>query len=90
MTFFPLSSDRRVTSISRLSENVFDATMNDRTEPVYLAKLNVKPLLIGNAYELDWDAERMVALRSVLMKPEHLERVPSIHERVISALGKVR
>jgi glutamate/tyrosine decarboxylase-like PLP-dependent enzyme len=90
VTFFPWSTDGRVTSVSRLSEGIFETTMNSRREPVYLAKLNVKPPLGASIPELDWDAGMMVALRSVLMKPEHLERVPSIHDRVLTALRKIQ
>jgi glutamate/tyrosine decarboxylase-like PLP-dependent enzyme len=89
VTFFPRSTDRRVTSISRLSDSIFETTMNAAIEPLYLAKLNVKPPLAARVPELNWDADRMVALRSVLMKPEHLARVPFIHERVSNALRKI-
>lgn len=90
VTFFPLATDGRVSSISRLTEGIFDLTMNHPTEPVYLAKLNVKPSLGSLEAQLEWDTDRMVALRSVLMKPEHLARVPDIHRRVTEALHKVR
>jgi glutamate/tyrosine decarboxylase-like PLP-dependent enzyme len=90
VTFFPLTADHRVTSISRLSQGIFDLTMNHPAEPVYLAKLNVKRPLGSSIPGLQWDAERMVALRSVLMKPEHLARVPFIHQRVTQALKEIR
>lgn len=87
VTFFPMSADNRVSAISQLTEAIFESTMNDTEAPVYLAKCHVKPPLVSSISKLVWDADRMVALRSVLMKPEHLARVPSLHERVLSALG---
>lgn len=86
VAFFPWSSDGRVSSVSRLSEQIFERTMTDPVAPVYLAKCLVKPPLAAEVTGLTWDIETMVALRSVVMKPEHLKRVPSIHERVLRAL----
>ena len=64
--------------------------MSETRSPLYLAKLNVKPPLASSVQGLKWDADRMVALRSVLMKPEHLDRVPFIHQRVADALQKLK
>jgi hypothetical protein len=35
--------------------------------------------------DLIWDRPSLTALRSVLMKPEHLAAVPHLHERVTNA-----
>jgi len=86
VTFFPVAADRRVSSVSRLTETVFTRTMSEKEAPVYLAKYQVKPPIGSRISGLEWDAEAMVALRSVLMKPEHLARVPSLQERVLAAL----
>ena len=86
VTFFPMAVARRVSSISRHSEQIFTRTMNEREAPVYLAKYQVKPPIGLGVAGIEWDAEAMVALRSVLMKPEHLARVTSLHERVLAAL----
>ena len=86
VTFFPTTPDGKVSSISRLTEKVFERTMGDVVAPVYLAKLHLKSPLASEVENLEWDAPSMVALRSVLMKPEHLERVPSLHARVLEAL----
>lgn len=89
VTFYPVASvdgENRVSEISRLSERIFERTMNRREAPVYLAKFMAKrPLAAGDA-RLVWDEPVMTALRSVLMKPEHLARVGSLHERVLAAL----
>ncbi|MEP7270097.1 MAG: aminotransferase class I/II-fold pyridoxal phosphate-dependent enzyme [Acidobacteriota bacterium] len=87
VTFFPVSPDGLVSSISRSSERLFERTMSDEVAPIYLAKLQVKPPLASELPDLKWDAESMVALRSVLMKPEHLAHVPFLHRRVLDALA---
>jgi glutamate/tyrosine decarboxylase-like PLP-dependent enzyme len=86
VTFYPLTEDQKVSSIGRLTEKLFDRAMNDPQEPTYLAKFQVKrPLTTGDA-ELVWDEPALTALRSVLMKPEHLAHVPSLHEKVLRAM----
>ncbi|MEZ4625757.1 MAG: hypothetical protein R2843_13405 [Thermomicrobiales bacterium] len=40
---------------------------------------------MGAFPELIWDRPSLTALRSVLMKPEHLAAVAGLHERVVSA-----
>ncbi len=88
IAFFPLppNGDRRVSSISALTQRVFDAGMNDGT--FYLAKLNVKPERATGHPDLVWDEPSMTILRSVLMKPEHLAFVPELHRRVLAAALK--
>lgn len=56
--------------------------MNDAQHPVYLAKMQIKPHLLKKFPELVWDAPVLTAFRSVLMKPEHLAYVTTLHERV--------
>ena len=56
--------------------------MNDAKHPVYLAKMQMKPHLLKQFPDLEWDAPTLTVLRSVLMKPEHLNYVPQLHERV--------
>jgi glutamate/tyrosine decarboxylase-like PLP-dependent enzyme len=86
VTFYPLTEDLKVSSIGRLTEKIFDRTMNDSQAPAYLAKFQVKrPLTTENA-QLVWDEPALTALRSVVMKPEHLAHVPSLHERVLRAM----
>ncbi|MCW5969664.1 MAG: aminotransferase class V-fold PLP-dependent enzyme [Blastocatellales bacterium] len=87
VTFYPATPERTTSSISAVVEDIFERTMNDEEDPVYLAKFQVKrPLASGDA-ELIWDAAGLTALRSVLMKPEHLAGVASLHARVMRARG---
>jgi glutamate/tyrosine decarboxylase-like PLP-dependent enzyme len=84
IAFYPLPADgdRRVSSISSLTQKVFEAGMRDGG--YYLAKLNVKPERAVD-HDLIWDELSLTTLRSVLMKPEHLAFVPELHRRVLAA-----
>jgi glutamate/tyrosine decarboxylase-like PLP-dependent enzyme len=88
VTFYalPANGDRRVSTISALTQRVFDELMNDPTDPVYLATLKVTPPLLSGDPELVWDQPETLIFRSVLMKPEHYAAVPRLHQRVIAAV----
>ncbi|HET9661214.1 MAG TPA: aminotransferase class V-fold PLP-dependent enzyme [Thermomicrobiales bacterium] len=89
VTFYglPADGDRRVSTVSALTQRVFDALMNDPVDPVYLATLKVMPPLLSSDTELIWDQPEALIFRSVLMKPEHFDAVPRLHGRVVEALG---
>jgi glutamate/tyrosine decarboxylase-like PLP-dependent enzyme len=85
--FYALPDEPRASAISTLTDTLFERTMNDRDDPVFLAKLIVKPSQLGElANTIDWDVPTLTVLRSVLMKPEHHEYVPHLHAAVIRAL----
>ena len=63
--------------------------MADRAEPFFLAKLNLKPAQLIEHSDLVWGSPTLTGLRSVLMKPEHLEPVPTLHRRLLAALEPV-
>jgi len=93
VTFVPLPSNARdgrkvrVSDVSRLSEKLFKTLMERDAEPLYLAKFHVsRPIGTLLDVDLEWDKGTLIGLRSVLMKPEHLDRVASIHQRVTAAL----
>ncbi len=88
IAFFAETSGHRASEISTRTQSIFTATMNDPSQPVYLAKLNLKPHLLARHADLVWDAPMLTALRSVLMKPEHLDYVPHLHERVLAAVAE--
>jgi len=87
IAFYPVSADgdRRVSTISRCTQQIFDSGMRDGG--FYLAKLNTKRERLAGHTDLVWDAPALTTLRSVLMKPEHLEHVLALHERVMAALS---
>lgn len=80
----PADGDRRVSTISRRTHDVFAAGMASRA--FYLAKLNVSPDRLPAHDDLVWDQPTVTVLRSVLMKPEHLDWVPHLHECVLEHL----
>jgi glutamate/tyrosine decarboxylase-like PLP-dependent enzyme len=86
MIAFFAAGERRVSEVSRRTEQIFARAMGDAAEPVYLAKLSLKPHLLARHADLVWDQPAVTVLRSVLMKPEHLEYVPRLHEKVTSIL----
>ncbi len=82
----PADGDRRVSAISELTQRVFDDLMRADRDPVYLATLKVSPPLLSHDPELIWDQPEALVFRSVVMKPEHDDAVPQLHERVEQAL----
>ncbi|MGH9802506.1 MAG: aspartate aminotransferase family protein, partial [Blastocatellia bacterium] len=86
VNFFAATGSSKVSETSRVTHRVFEALMNDAEHPIYLAKFNAKPSLFAGHGDLIWDEQVMTVFRSVLMRPEHLDYVPTLHERVISKL----
>ncbi|MEK7832535.1 MAG: aminotransferase class I/II-fold pyridoxal phosphate-dependent enzyme [Acidobacteriota bacterium] len=83
---FYAADSPKVSETSRITHRVFEALMNDAEHPIYLAKFNAKPSLFAQHQDLVWDEPAMTVFRSVLMRPEHLDYVPTLHERLLSKL----
>ena len=88
VTFYAMPASHRVSEINALTERIFAGMMNDPAQPTYLAKINLDLPVLARHDELIWDAPMLTALRSVLMKPEHLDYVPRLHKRVLAAMSK--
>lgn len=86
VAFFPLVAGMDVSAINARTEQAFRELMDDARDPVYLAKLQMKPNLLTQFSDLVWDAPVLTAFRSVLMKPEHLAYVPHLHRRVLETI----
>jgi hypothetical protein len=86
VAFFPQSKNARVSALSETVHRAFAELMNDSKHPIYLAKMNAKPHLLRPFDNLIWDTPMLTVFRSVLMKPEHLNYVPQLHQRVVEAL----
>jgi glutamate/tyrosine decarboxylase-like PLP-dependent enzyme len=86
--FYPLPADgdRRTSMTSALTQRMFADLMSDPGDPLYLATFQVSPSLLTN-HDLTWDTDRLTAFRSVLMKPEHVNVVESLHRHVLDRLG---
>lgn len=86
VAFFPLVAGMSVVAINAKTERAFRELMDDAQDPVYLAKLQMKPHLLTQFSDVVWDMPVLTAFRSVLIKPEHLKYVPTLHRRVLEAI----
>jgi len=86
VNFYAVTNGLKVSDISAITHRVFEALMHDKTHPIYLAKFNAKPSLFAGHQDLVWDEPVMTVFRSVLMRPEHLDYVPTLQERMLSKL----
>lgn len=87
VNFYATTRGLTTSTISELTHTVFDALMHDTTHPLYLAKFNAKPGLLAAHADLQWDTSMLTVFRSVLMRPEHLAYVPTLHNRVLEMLA---
>ena len=80
----------RASEISTLTQALFELTMSDPDDPLYLATLVVTDTQLGaRDSSIVWDQPSVSVLRSVLMKPEHLDAVPELHATVERHLMEV-
>jgi glutamate/tyrosine decarboxylase-like PLP-dependent enzyme len=86
VNFYAATASHKVSETSQITHRVFEVLMNDTEHPIYLAKFNAKPSLLAQHQDLIWDESAMTVFRSVLMRPEHLDYVPTLHKRVLSKL----
>jgi tyrosine decarboxylase / aspartate 1-decarboxylase len=78
---------KSVSEVSILSRRIFDAAAN-RNLHLAVAELPVQ-FWGANLGAIDRDRESMTCLRSVLMKPEHLEWIPRIWDELSAATSEV-
>ncbi len=72
---------------SRLGKVIFEAAA---AENLHLALVNLpKQLFLQTETEINWDQDFIVCLRSCLMKPEHLDWVDSIWQKLDSVTNKI-
>jgi len=78
---------RRVSEISAWTERIFVHGMCPHPDAFFLAKLVMTEVQLDRSAHpnLIWDRKTITVLRSVLMKPEHADLVPALHERVIES-----
>lgn len=77
----PASGDARTSVISALTQHAFAELMSDPVNPLYLATLRIESWQAPN-HDLLWDSDHLLVFRTVLMKPEHADRVDAMHERI--------
>jgi glutamate/tyrosine decarboxylase-like PLP-dependent enzyme len=93
VTFYavPAATTRpRASQISALTDELFTRTMDDPGDPLYVATLSVTDTQLSQRdTSIIWDQPTVRVLRSVLMKPEHLDAVPAIHQTVERHLREI-
>jgi glutamate/tyrosine decarboxylase-like PLP-dependent enzyme len=80
----------KVSEVSAWTERIFVHGMRPHPDAFFLAKLQMteEQLDRGPHTELIWDQPTLTVLRSVLMKPEHADLVPALHERVLESTSR--
>jgi tyrosine decarboxylase/aspartate 1-decarboxylase len=74
---------RRASDVSALSQRIFDAAAK---RGLHLALIHLPVRFFGAGSEVfEADRESVLCLRSVLMKPEHLDWVPRLYELLSAA-----
>jgi len=94
VTYVPVTGEATFTSVSRVSEEILKRGMDAGPDT---DKLYLSTLALSREEAARWlpglraDSDRVRVLRSVLMKPEHLEAVPDVmhrlnklHSRIVS------
>lgn len=89
LTFYAVKDGFSMRKISALTERAFLALMNDPNHPIFLAKFIANNGLTAGHESLIRDADLLTVFRSVLMKPEQLEYVPVLHQRLLTELGRL-
>jgi len=93
LCFFPVpaTGTPKASTISAWSDAVFDKTMAREAEGVYLAKIKLdREFMVKQQVEIEWDIDRLTALRSVLMKPEHEAWQPRLHQVVLESVRSLK
>lgn len=86
VTYFPRPKQFTASEVSRISERIFSESMKNSTHPLYLAAYTVQSSAIAARHpQFISDQPSTRILRSVLMKPEHLDFVPLL----LSELDKI-
>lgn len=83
LTFYPVPSLPTATAVDTLSQRLFQVAMEEPEDPVFLSVLRLQAEGLRVRYPaLVVDCPQVRVLRSVLMKPEHEDYVPHLHERL--------
>ena len=85
VTYVPVTGEAAFSSVSRISEEILKRGMDadPDTDKLYLSTLALSREEAARWLpELRADTDRVRVLRSVLMKPEHLEAIPDLMRRL--------
>lgn len=88
VAYFPVTRNRKTSEVSALSKKLFKAGMDDKTEGFHLSLFTVSAEeFITRFPQYESDDETVTILRSVLMKPEHLDFIPELVRRLHQKLN---
>ncbi len=83
LTFYPVPPSLTASAVDALSQRLFQVAMEEPEDPVFLSVLRLQAEGLRVRYPaLVVDRPQVRVLRSVLMKPEHEDYVPHLHERL--------
>lgn len=83
VTYFPVPKNFSASSVSVASQKIFQETMSNTENPLYLATFIVNSNIVKRNFpEFNIDQPQTVILRSVLMKPEHFHTVPQFVQEI--------
>jgi glutamate/tyrosine decarboxylase-like PLP-dependent enzyme len=91
VTLFPIPDEKTSAAVDQLSQQVFEDTMSDPEEPVFFSVLRVERsqfTALNPGYAFEPGSTRI--LRSVLIKPEHMEAVEYLHDRIESSVRRAQ
>ncbi|MEK7433589.1 MAG: aminotransferase class I/II-fold pyridoxal phosphate-dependent enzyme, partial [Cyanobacteriota bacterium] len=80
--YYPNIESKKVSEISDLTEKMFSYA--EKNEKLFLAKIKITKSLANNK-NLIWDQDNLIIFRSCFMKPEHLEYIETIFEKINSS-----
>jgi hypothetical protein len=91
LTFYPVPPVPTASAVDAFSQRLFEEAMGDTEDPIFLSVLRLQaeslrarwPVLVA-------DRSEVRILRSVLMKPEHEDYVPHLHERLQSLVRRLQ
>lgn len=88
--YFPKGEAKNVSEVSRLSKAVFEKGMEQPEDGFHVSLFRVSAEEFLDRFpKYVADEDRVTILRSVLMKPEHLEFIPELVQRLHQKLSEV-
>lgn len=85
LAYFPNLNDAN--QIDEKSQQLFDSTMNDETNPIFLSLYRMSQQKMADKFPNLKTEKDVRILRSVLLKPEHFNQVEILHQRLLNHLS---
>ena len=89
IAYFPKA--KSTAEVDELSYQIFDTAMNaSPTESVFVSLYNVDATILAQKFGIEANTKRCRILRSALLKPEHAQYVPYLHQQLSHILHKLQ